>query len=359
MNQTVMVKSAATIARPGRMHAGIAFPAIAVLVASALFSLFVASSGTNPVDVFQLIFAGGFGSAFAWQDTLVRASPLILVGLAVGLPAQAGMVMIGGEGALVLGGLAGAVVTLPFAGASPWMMQAVMLGAGIATGALWFGIAGFLRQYRGLNETISSLLLSYIGIAIFHHLTEGALRDPASLDKPSTHPIDPSYMLPAIPGLNVHAGLLVSVALAVLAYFVLKHTFVGFALRVVGGSPKVARMIGLSVNCWVVGIAAIAGGMAGLAGAIEVAAVQGTANSSLIVGYGNSGILVAFLARQNPLAIVPVACLIGGLQASGSLLQRRLDLPDATILVFQGLIFVCVLVADALSQTYAQADRRG
>lgn len=358
MNPTVMMKSAATMAAPRRTRIGALFPAIAVLVASTLFSIFVAFSGNNPLEVFSLIFVGGFGSAFAWQDTLVRASPLILVGLAVALPAQAGMVMIGGEGALVLGGLAGAIVTLPFTGASPLLMQAAILGAGIAAGAVWFGIAGFLRQYRGLNETISSLLLSYIGIAIFHHLTEGALRDPASLDKPSTHPIDPSYMLPTLPGINVHAGLLISVTFAVLAYFVLKHTFVGFALRVVGGSPRVARMIGLSVSRWVIGITAIAGGMAGLAGAIEVAAVQGTANSSLIVGYGNSGILVAFLARQNPLAIVPVACLIGGLQASGSLLQRRLDLPDATILVFQGLIFICVLVADALSQKFSQPDRR-
>jgi simple sugar transport system permease protein len=164
-------------------------------------------------------------------------------------------------------------------------------------------------------------------------------------------------MLPSIPGIDVHAGLAISVVLAVLAYFVLRHTVWGFSLRVVGGSAKVAKLVGLSVNRWVIGTAAVAGGMAGLAGAIEVAAVQGTANSSLIVGYGNSGILVAFLARQHPLAIIPVACLIGGLQASGSLLQRRLDLPDASILVFQGLIFVCVLVGDALLQKHNGSDR--
>lgn len=357
MEPTMTIKPTAAITKPKRLHASVVFPVVALLIASTIFAAFVALYGKNPFEVFGLIYQGGFGSGFAWQDTLARAAPLILTGLAVALPAQAGMVVIGAEGALTLGGLVGAVITLPFVGAPSLPMQIAMLCAGALVGGLWFAIMGALRQYRGLNETISSLLLSYIAIAIFHHLTEGPLRDPASLDKPSTHPIDPSYMLPSIPGINVHAGLAISVLLAVLAYFVLRHTVWGFALRVVGGSAKVAKLVGLSVNRWVIGTAAVAGGIAGLAGAIEVAAVQGTANSSLIVGYGNSGILVAFLARQHPLAIIPVACLIGGLQASGSLLQRRLDLPDASILVFQGLIFVCVLVGDAFLQKYNGSDR--
>ncbi|MCA1411386.1 ABC transporter permease [Bradyrhizobium sp. IC3069] len=337
---------------------GLGLPVLAVLLASAIFAAFVALYGQNPVTVFGLIVQGGFGSSFAWQDTLSRAAPLVLVGLAVAIPAQAGLVIIGGEGALVLGGLAGAVVTLPFAGAHALPMQLLMSLAGALIGGLWFGLAGVLRQYRGLNETISSLLLSYIGIAIFHHLTEGLLRDPASLDKPSTHPIDPSYMLPVMPGVGVHAGLAASLSLAVIAHVVLRYTRWGFALRVVGGSARVAKMMGLAVNRWIIGASVVAGGMAGIAGAIEVAAVQGTANSSLIVGYGYSGILVAFLARHQPLAIVAVALLIGGMQASASLLQRRLGLPDATMLVFQGLIFVCVLVADAIAQQLRETTRR-
>lgn len=332
-------------------------PVLAVLAASAVFAGFVAFYGRNPLEVFSLIMQGGFGSSFAWQDTLSRAAPLILVGLAVAIPAQAGLVIIGGEGALVIGGLAAAVVTLPFASSFPLSMQVAMLAAGALVGAAWFAGVGALRQFRGLNETISSLLLSYIALAAFHHLTEGPLRDPASLDKPSTHPINTQYMLPVIPGIDVHVGLAISILLAVLAYVVLRFTHWGFALRVVGGSTRVAKMVGLAVNRWVIGATAVGGAMAGLAGAIEVAAVQGTANSSLIVGYGNSGILVAFLARHHPLAIIPIACLIGGMQASGSLLQRRLELPDATILVFQGLIFVCVLVGDALAQKLNESKR--
>ncbi|MDM0059218.1 ABC transporter permease [Variovorax fucosicus] len=322
-----------------------------------MFAAFVAFYGRNPLEVFGLMLQGGFGSSFAWQDTLSRAAPLILVGLAVAIPAQAGLVIIGGEGALVAGGLAAAIVTLPFTGSPALPMQLAMLAAGALIGAGWFGIAGALRQFRGLNETISSLLLSYIALAVFHHLTEGPLRDPASLDKPSTHPINTQYMLPVIPGIDVHIGLAISVMLAVLAYAILRYTHWGFALRVVGGSSRVAKMVGLAVNRWVIGATAIGGAMAGLAGAIEIAAVQGTANTSLIVGYGNSGILVAFLARHHPLAIIPIACLIGGMQASGGLLQRRLELPDATILVFQGLIFVCVLVGDAIAQKLNESKR--
>ena len=357
MESILRLRSALPEWRPTPLQASVALPVLAVLAASAVFAVFVAFHGRDPLIVFSLIVQGGFGSAFAWQDTLSRAAPLILVGLAVAIPAQAGLVFIGGEGALVIGGLAAAVVTLPFSGSPTLAMQLAMLVAGSVVGAAWFASAGALRQFRGLNETISSLLLSYIALALFHHLVEGALRDPASLDKPSTHPIDPSYLLPVIPDLNVHLGLAISVVLALLAYFVVRHTHWGFALRVVGGSDRVARMVGLAVNRWVIGATAAGGAMAGLAGAIEVAAVQGAANSSLIVGYGNSGILVAFLARHHPLAVVPVACLIGGLQASGSLLQRRLELPDATIFVFQGLIFVCVLVADAMAQQLSDSKR--
>ncbi|KIH82990.1 ABC transporter permease [Pseudomonas batumici] len=350
MGQVLSVSTHRVPWKPSAIQANIGYLFAAVVIASLLFSVFVACYGKNPLEVFTLVYIGGFGSGFAWQDTLARAAPLILVGLAVAIPAQAGMVIIGGEGALVLGGLAGAMVSLPFVGEPALPMQLLILASGALMGAGWFAIVGALRQYRALNETISSLLLSYIGIAFFHHLTEGPFRDPASLDKPSTYPIDPSYMLPVIPGINVHIGLVISIVLALLVFFIMRFTFWGFALKVVGGSAKVARMVGISVNRWVIGATAIAGAMAGLAGAIEVSAVQGTANSSLIAGYGTSGILVAFLSRHHPLAIIPVACLIGGLQASGSLLQRRLDLPDATILVFQGLIFVCVLLADAVAQ---------
>src|SRR2546430_17023836 len=128
----------------------------------------------------------------------------------------------------------------------------------------------------------------------------------------------------------------------------MRHTSLGFAARVVGGNPRAARLVGLDVGRLIVWATALGGAAAGLAGMLEVAAVHGRANASLAVGYGYTGILVAFLARHNPLAVIPVALILGGINAAGGLLQRRLDLPDTAVLVLQGILFVTLLARDAL-----------
>jgi general nucleoside transport system permease protein len=319
----------------------------AVVVGLLLFGFFVWAIGKSPLEVYATIFEGGFASSFAWQNTLLRAAPLVLTGLAVAIPAQAGLMVIGAEGALVLGGLATAALAAHVPGPA-LLIQALALAVGAAIGGAWLGLTGLLRAKRGLNETICSLLLSYIAIAVFNHLVEGVLRDPASLNKPSTIPINDKLMIGNMPGVDVHWGLAIGVVCALVAQVVLSRTTWGFALRVTGGNQRVARMAGLPVTVLLVAACAAGGAAAGLAGGIEVLAVHGAANASLIVGYGYVGILVAFLARQQPLACVPVAVMLGGIAAAGSLLQRRLDLPDATTLVLQGFLFICILAADAL-----------
>jgi simple sugar transport system permease protein len=218
----------------------------------------------------------------------------------------------------------------------------------MAVGGTWIAVAGALRHYRGVNETISSLLLVYIAVAIFNQIVEGPMRDPASLNKPSTRPIGDINMIGNIPGTEVHWGFVFGVLASLIAYILMFRTTFGFAGRVVGGNVRAARMAGLPVGRLVLLACLLAGACAGLAGMVEVAAVQGSANSSLIAGYGFTGILVAFLARHNPLAIIPVAILLGGIAASGGLLQRRLGLPDAATLVLQGIIFVVILASEAL-----------
>jgi ABC-type uncharacterized transport system permease subunit len=154
-----------------------------------LFGVFVWFGGHDPVEVWVLLFKGAFGDAFSWQNTLQRAAPLMLTALCVAMPARAGLTVIGGEGALVLGGLACAGL--------PYLCRCRNAGrhrdaaaGGALAGALWIALAGWLRQYRGVNETISSLLLGYMAIALFKHMVEGPLRDPASLNKPSTLPLE-------------------------------------------------------------------------------------------------------------------------------------------------------------------------
>jgi simple sugar transport system permease protein len=277
---------------------------------------------------------------------LLRAAPLLLTGLCTALPARLGLIVIGGEGALVVGGLAAAASALLVADSSPVVVLCVMALAGMAAGALWIGAAGALKSLRGVNETISSLLLSYLGIALMNQLVEGPLRDPTSLNKPSTTHIGEANMLGNLPGMDVHWGLVFGVVACVLAYLLMDHTTLGFSARIVGGNVRAARLSGLPVPRIVILVCCLAGAAAGLAGVVEVAAIHGKANASLTAGYGYTGILVAFLARHNALAIIPVALLLGGISASGGLLQRSFDLPDATVNVLQGILFVVLLVSE-------------
>jgi ABC-type uncharacterized transport system permease subunit len=354
---------ASTPDAPSRWVRPIAIPSAAlhwlvplgsILVGLLAFGVFVALIGRNPLEVYATIVEGGFASGFAWQNTLLRAAPIILTGLAVAIPAQAGLVVIGGEGALALGALAAAAVAVPLV---PGMGDGALVAgalAGMLVGGAWFALIGVFRARRGLNETISSLLLSYIAIAVFNHIVEGALRDPASLNKPSTLPLPAEAMIGPIPLLEVHWGLVVGVVACVIAQVALSRGTGGFALRVAGGNPRAALLVGLPVGGLIVAACAFGGLAVGLAGAIEVMAVHGSANASVLAGYGTTGILVSFMARHQPLAIVPVAIMMGGISAAGSLLQRRLDLPDATTMVLQGLLFVAILAGDA----FLPKDRR-
>ena len=325
-----------------------AAPLGAMVVAAVLFSLFLLALGKSPADFANVVWRGAFGSAFSLQNTLTRASPLLLTALCVALPAQLGLVVIGGEGAVVLGGLAAACTGLVTGSWPPIAAQLAMAVAGAAVGAVWIGLSGALRVWRGINETVASLVLAYIAIALFNHLVEGPLRDPASLNKPSTYAIPGAEMLGRIPGTDLHPGLLIGAVACVLCWVLLSRTTLGFAARLTGSNARAAQLQGLPVGALMIGACALGGAFAGLAGMIEIAAVGQRANASLIAGYGYAGILIAFLARHNPLAIVPMAVLVGGIGAAGGLLQRRLGMPDATVLVLQGLVFVCVLASETM-----------
>jgi ABC-type uncharacterized transport system permease subunit len=319
----------------------------AVLAGLALFSIFIVAVGKSPADLFKLMYFGGFGSWFSVQNSLSRAAPLLLTALCVALPARLGLVIIGGEGAVVLGGVAAAAAALPLTDVlPPIIVLPLMALAGMVMGGVWIGFTGVLRYYRGVNETIASLLMAYIAIALMNQFIEGPLRDPASLNKPSTTPLPTQYMLGNMPGMDVNWGLAIGVAACIVSWVLIEATSFGFAARIAGGNVRAAQIQGLPVGRLIVGFTALAGSFAGLAGMIEVAAVQGSANGSLAAGYGYTGILVAFLARHNPLAIIPVAILLGGIDASGGLIQRRMGLPDATVLVLQGTLFVVILFCE-------------
>lgn len=323
-----------------------------VLLSMVIFGLFLmVFAGKNPLAVYQDMWRGSFGTSFSQSASLAKAAPLMLTALCTALPARLGMVVIGNEGALLLGGLTGVVVAQILGPDMPWVTIPMMLLFGGLVGGMWIAIAGCLRQLRGVNETISTLLLYYIALALFSFGAEDLMRDPTSLNKPSTVSIGAANMIGAIPGLpawfpEVHWGLLLGVVACVATYVLMDHSTFGFAARIVGGNVKAARLQGLPITAIVVATCVLAGAAAGAAGVIEMAVAEGKANASLNAGLGFAGILVAFVARQNPLAIVPVAVLFGGITASGGLIQRRHDLPDATVDVFTGILFILVLASE-------------
>ena len=313
-----------------------------------LFGIFVALFGVDPFEVFYVLYLGGFATRISIESTLTLAAPLMLTALCTAIPARAGLLVIGGEGALVVGGLATVLVGVQLAD-WPFVPGVLAMGlAGALAGALWIGAAGALRQYRGVNETIATLLMNYIAIAILNHLVTGPMRDFSKVLKASSWSV-PEHLMPGpLPGLDVHWGLPAGAAACVALWIVMRRTTFGFAVDVLGGNPRAAQMTGLPIGRMVVTTCVIGGACAGLAGAIEVVAVHGFASDSLVAGFGYAGILVAFLARHNPLAIIVVAILVGGISASGGLLQRRFDLPDATTAVLQGLLFMLVLASNTL-----------
>lgn len=320
----------------------------ALALAFALFGLFLLANRLNPLEVYAVLWLGGFGTPFSLQATLTQAAPLMLTALCVAIPARAGLLVIGGEGALVAGGVCAVLAGVAAAGLPAGIGTAVVCAAGAAAGGAWIAMAGALKHLRGVNETISTLLLNYIAIALLNHLVSGPIRDHAVSLKVTSWSIPQAYMVDAIPGIGVHWGLALGLLACLGAYVLLRYSVPGFAIAVLGGNARAAQLVGLPIGRLTLLACALGGAAAGLAGAVEIVAVHGAASSSLVVGFGYAGILVAFLARQNPLAIVFFAFLVGGISASGGLMQRRFDMPDAATQVLQGMIFLCVLGSNAL-----------
>ena len=322
-------------------------PLGAIVLALILFGLFCAFQGLPPWDVYASIYTAGFGRWTSFQNALLRAAPLMLCSLCTILPAQVGLIVIGNEGALLVGALSATAIGLTLHGMAPLVAQFGMAIAGLLGGGLWIGLLGWMKAKRGVNETIAGLLLNYLAIALLNFLVEGPLRDPASLNHPASFPLAEPHLLANLPGMRVHAGILAGGIACLLAAWLLFRTPLGFAARITGGNPRAAQIVGLPVDRLLVMFCLLGGAAAGLAGMVEVAAVHGRANDALVAGYGYGGVLVAFVARQNPLAAIVVSVVLGGILASGGILQRAHDLPDATVLIVQGLVFLCVLWSDS------------
>ncbi len=326
----------------------VVIPVGAILAALVVFGVFCGLAGASPFSVYHSIYRAAFGNWYAFQNTLVRAAPIMLCALCTALPMRLGLVVIGNEGALVMGGLGTVLVGANWVTAPHYVALTAMALAGMAMGGLWIMAVGAMKLYRGVNEVISSLLMNYIAIAILNHLVNGPMHDPSSLNKPSSYPIPDANLLGNIPGSRVHFGLIYGIVACLITWVLIEHTSFGFKVRVSGGNLGAAGMGGLAVGKISLTVCFRGGAAAGLAGMAEVAAVQGSANESLVTGYGYAGILVAFVGRQHGLGVLLVSILLGGILASGGMLQRVNHLSDATVLVFEGMVFLVILYSESL-----------
>jgi ABC-type uncharacterized transport system permease subunit len=326
----------------------VVIPAGTIIVSMLLFGWFCAASGAPALGVFASIFRAGFNSWYSWQNSLLRAAPLMLCALCTAIPARAGIITIGNEGAFIVGGLAAAAAGLATQSSSAFVSLSAMAIGGAIAGGIWIALSAGLQHYRGVNAVISSLLLNYIGLALMLQLVEGPMRDPDSLNFPATHAIVEAHQLAHIPGSRVHLGLVFGLVACLAAAFIFERTVWGMKVKIAGGNPRAARLVGLNLGGLILTAAFLGGASAGLAGMVEVAAIHGRASQAISAGYGYVGILVAFLARHSPLRIIVVSIILGAVLASGGSLQRDFGLPDSTIAVFEGIVFVLVLASETL-----------
>ena len=305
--------------------------------------IFVAVTSDIPtLDSLIFIWRGAFGSLFAWEQTLRAATPLIFTGLCVALAGRTGLLVTGGEGAFIVASLGAAVMATMVP--QPIAMVGLVV-TGSLFGALWLAISGWLRVKQDVHEAVSGLLLTYLAIALVSQLIEGPFRDPLVFEQPATLFIPIAAQISNLSDeISIHWGLPVGILFCIVAFVIVEHSVWGYRIRVSGGNPQAAMFARIQRSKHVVIVCLCGGGLVGLAAAIDIGAIHHRASVGLVwLGYGYVGILVAALARNNLLLVIPAAILVGGLEAGGGMLQRRLGAPASTALLMHGLLFISVM----------------
>ncbi len=318
-----------------------------VVLALGVGALLLWAAGVPPLAAYGEMAAELFGNGYGFSEVLVKAAPLILCGLGVMVAFKMLFWNIGAEGQLHMGAFAAtAVAMLPLPADSPWLRLPLMALAGIVAGGLWALIPAALKIGRQVNEVVSSLLLNYVAIAWVDYLVYGPWRDPASANFPLTPLFGESAQLPRLGGLRVNAGLLLALAAVALAYVVQERSRLGFALRVMGDNPAAARYAGIGLAGTTLAAMALSGGLAGLAGMVELAGIQHRLLRGFSPGYGYTAIIVAWLGQLHPAGVLVTGILMGALLAGGEVLQISRQLPVSMIFMIQGAILITVLAGD-------------
>jgi ABC-type uncharacterized transport system permease subunit len=318
-----------------------------------LGGIVIAVAGGNPFDAYIGLVQGAFGSAKAISETTVWATPYIFAGLAVAVAFKGGLFNIGAEGQLSFGAVASALVGygLPLLGINlPAIIHIPLaVGAGVLAGALWGGIPGYLKARFGGHEVINTIMMNYIALNLTSFLLNGPMKDPSPSNVSARTPMIAlsAQIPPIIPGYRFHWGFILALLIAFLIWWLLWKTTLGFEIRTAGTNPDAARYAGINVKRIIIITMVISGALAGLAGAIEVTALNYRHELGFSVGYGFDSIAIALLGKTHPLGVVLAAILFGAMRNGATRMQFLTQIPVDVIQVIQGLILLFV-AADAI-----------
>lgn len=339
-------------------------PVVATLAALAVGAIMLLLLGANPIQGYAALFEGAFGSFNAIADTIVKATPLLLVGLGICIAFRGGVINIGGEGQMILGGLAATALALALPGLPSLLAIPLGLTAGFVAGAAWGGLAGYLKARFNVNEILSTIMMNAIAVQLMNYLLRDPLIDRLQANAaaiPQTPRLAAAYDLPRWAPTRLHLGALVAVALAFVVYFFLWRTTIGYRIRAVGLNKFASRYAGIAVNRYMVLSLLLSGAFSGLAGAIQVFGIthrmvtDGTA-AGFTGSAGFNGIVAALFGQLHPIGAIPAAFFFGALLVGANKLQRVTQVPGALITTLNGLVVVFVVSSELWRRR--QARRR-
>lgn len=323
---------------------------LALLLSLIMGGLFLWAVGIPPLEAYGLVWEEVFVSPYGQQDLMVKLTPLLLTGVAVAVAAQMKQWNIGAEGQFHMGTFAVTWVALNVSGLPQGVMLLLMGGAAVLGGGLWGAIPGWLKARLGVNEIITSLLLNYVAAAWIDYLLFGEWKDPGSNNFPITPPFAESARLPLLGPTNVHAGLLVALVVMLVVAWVIQKTRLGFQIRLAGDNLEAARYSGLSTQRLVLLVFVVSGAIAGLAGFSEVAGIHYRLQQDISIGYGYTGIIVAWLARNHPIGALLSALFLASIFVSAEVLQIDYGLPVSMVYLYQGVILFTVLGSEIFTE---------
>ena len=316
---------------------------VAIGAAFAVFSLLLASRGAEPTAAYAARWSSTFSRSRSLELIASQMERLILAALAVAIPARAGLTNVGGEGQIIIGGVAacGAFLALGESAAPPLLVGAMLLSSCLG-GALWAGVAGLMRRFAGVNEAISTLLLNFVALDVLLFLIYQPWRE-SRTGQPATRELADTAKLPVLTGTGIHVGIVVALVLAAVVWFALNRTRWGFTVSVAGGNAEAARRSGMRVGLLLVSALMLGGALAGLAGMIHFAGVEYKLRPGFGVTLGYTAFLACWLARHRPLPIVAACFVFAALSVASDSLQLDAQVPAASINILTALILISVL----------------